>query len=127
MNRSIAYQFPAHIGLMTFSDSDKIKLSGEISASYEAFRKNVERMHAEGDTALLDALSEGTQVTQRHGHKMRAGAGVLFVFLMFALLCMLVVWLGSVELAAEGRQRRAQKRSATHSRVVRWSRHRLEP
>lgn len=54
INRIIAYSYKTHIGLVTFSTTAKVSQS--ITHVVENFRRSVQSMHADGDTALWDGL-----------------------------------------------------------------------
>ncbi|KAG9594053.1 hypothetical protein KCU77_g6237, partial [Aureobasidium melanogenum] len=54
INRMIAYSYKTHIGLITFDSTAKVSQS--ITHVIENFRRSVQSMHANGDTALWDGL-----------------------------------------------------------------------
>ena len=55
INRSCAYDYPNHIGLLLFGSD--IDLTCPLTPLYEAFRERVDSMRSKGDTKLYDALS----------------------------------------------------------------------
>ena len=55
INRLIAYNFPTHVGLVTFGTATEI--AQPITAIIENFRQAVDKMDGKGDTALWDAIS----------------------------------------------------------------------
>ena len=55
INRSLAYNYSSHSGLITFATTPKVAMG--ISHVIENFRRSTSNMVAEGDTALWDALA----------------------------------------------------------------------
>ena len=55
INRVLAYNYPVHVGLVTFETTSK--LAQAPSAIVENFRRAIDKMEATGDTALWDALA----------------------------------------------------------------------
>jgi uncharacterized protein YegL len=64
INRTLAYNYPVHIGLITFEDT--AKLSQAPSGVVENFRRNVDSMEAKGDTTLWDALALASDQLEEH-------------------------------------------------------------
>ncbi|KAK3263710.1 hypothetical protein CYMTET_27504 [Cymbomonas tetramitiformis] len=59
VNRSMAYDYPCHIGLIVFSTRASVRCP--ISPIYEEFRRHVDEAEVHGRTALFDALYLGVQ------------------------------------------------------------------
>jgi hypothetical protein len=64
INRTLAYNIPVHIGLVTFEDS--AKLAQAPSGIVENFRRSIENMSAKGDTVLWDALALAIDQLDEH-------------------------------------------------------------
>ena len=56
INRSIAYDYPVQLGLLTFNSS--IKLECPITGLFESFREKLDSVSPVGETRLYDALNE---------------------------------------------------------------------
>lgn len=54
IDRSLAYDLPAQVGLVTFND--KVEMPCPISPYYELFREKIEEVQASGGTALFSAI-----------------------------------------------------------------------
>ena len=67
VNRLLAYNFQTHMGLVTFQSSASI--SQGITHAIENFRHKVNKMTAQGDTALWDALALANDQLAEHGRK----------------------------------------------------------
>lgn len=64
INRQLAYSFPLQIGLLTFGNKKEVSLKCPLTALYETFRTEMDRIAARGDTSLYDALCAGAQHLQ---------------------------------------------------------------
>ncbi|KAI4727940.1 hypothetical protein E4T49_04269 [Aureobasidium sp. EXF-10728] len=67
INRMIAYSYKTHIGLITFDSTAKVSQS--ITHVIENFRRSVENMKAEGDTALWDGLKLAQTQIMKYAEK----------------------------------------------------------
>jgi len=63
-NRSVAYDFPTELGLITFGD--KVTIECELTPMLEKFKGKLKRVQCQGDTKLFDALQmAATSLTAR--------------------------------------------------------------
>ncbi|KAI4716715.1 hypothetical protein E4T48_07108 [Aureobasidium sp. EXF-10727] len=67
INRMIAYSYKTHVGLVTFDTTAKVSQS--LTHVIENFRRSVESMHANGDTALWDGLKLAQTQIMKHAEK----------------------------------------------------------
>ncbi|THZ49733.1 hypothetical protein D6C90_03218 [Aureobasidium pullulans] len=67
VNRMIAYSYKTHIGLITFNSTATVSQS--ITHVIENFRRSVESMNAQGDTALWDGLKLAQTQIMKYAEK----------------------------------------------------------
>ncbi len=59
INKSVAYDYPIHIGLQTFGNDVELKCG--LTPFYENFRDTIDSIEAKGNTALFECISQATQ------------------------------------------------------------------
>jgi uncharacterized protein YegL len=67
INRIIAYSYKTHVGLVTFDSTARVSQS--ITHVIENFRRSVENMETDGDTALWDGLKLAQAQIVKHAEK----------------------------------------------------------
>ncbi|KAK6537179.1 hypothetical protein TWF694_011376 [Orbilia ellipsospora] len=67
VNRTLAYNYANHYGLITFESS--VKVEQELTYVMEDFRGKVMQMKPSGDTALWDALNKAVEELKVHAKK----------------------------------------------------------
>lgn len=67
VNRMIAYSYKTHIGLITFNSTATVSQS--ITHVIENFRRSIESMNAQGDTALWDGLKLAQTQIMKYAEK----------------------------------------------------------
>jgi ubiquitin-protein ligase len=79
INRSIAYSFNTSIGLMSFSDENKLECS--MTPFYESFRDKMEELSEKGGTSLYKSLKDAATnlVTWKKGDLEKRGGAKLRV------------------------------------------------